>query len=405
MSMQPSYRPAVEQLESRELLAGSINAYVLNSNLVVEGTTANDYISVSQSSDRLSVYGTQITLNGAKVAGVDAATINKVVINGFAGDDTLVASTLTKDAIIYGGDGNDKIYGGAGNDILDGGAGDDLIYGGAGSDHLITGVSTTEHDTVMGGSGFNWYRRPFAAGSPFVNGQNVSDIRQGEAPVCQTDAAIAEAVQQGHNFAGDIRYLGSNVYDVKLYGNVSPQKVTYDGWTNSADPVVASGEYWTVLLQRARLQALGVDPMVQHTMTEWNALNDKTSGRLYSIGEALYAFTGSVSTYVNIGAANPQTMQSALAHGDYLVAQSRAASGITADGVVGNHAYAVLGVYYDAGVWKVRLYNPWGRDKDSGTVDAFDKAHPAADDGVITLSWAQFTNSNNFKGYFAAARK
>ena len=74
--------------------------------------------------------------------------------------------------------------------------------------------------------------------------------------------------------------------------------------------------------------------------------------------------------------------------------------------IIGNHAYAVLAVYYDAGVWKVRLYNPWGMDRDNGgTIDAHDKSKPAANDGVITLSWSQFTNTNNFKGYFAAAKK
>jgi hypothetical protein len=38
-------------------------------------------------------------------------------------------------------------------------------------------------------------------------------------------------------------------------------------------------------------------------------------------------------------------------------------------------------------------------------MDALDPSHPAANDGVITLSWQQFTNSNNFKGYFVATKK
>ncbi len=406
MRRQPTYRPLVEPLESRELPAAGITAYVLNNNLVVEGTASNDYLSVSQTDGKLSVYGTQISVGNAKAASVDAATIAKVVINGYAGNDTIIASTLTKDVIANGGAGNDSIYGGAGNDLLDGGAGDDLLYGGAGNDRIIAGVAVSEHDTIVGGSGFNSYWRPFRAGVPVVNGESATDIRQGDAPVCQTDAAMAEAVQQGHRFANDIKYQGNNIYDVKVYGTATPQKVKFDGWTNSSDPVVASGEFWTVLMQRARLQSLGIDPTVLHTRAEWNTLDQNTHGRLYSIGEALYAFTGSISTYKVIGAANPQTLQAALGGGDYVVAQSRTASGATADGIMGNHAYAVLAVYNDAGVWKVRLYNPWGMDRDNGgAIDALDKSKPAANDGVITLSWTQFANASNFKGYFVAAKK
>jgi hypothetical protein len=49
--------------------------------------------------------------------------------------------------------------------------------------------------------------------------------------------------------------------------------------------------------------------------------------------------------------------------------------------VVGDHCYAVRGV--DA-AGRVTLYNPWGHDAESA---AFVRG---ADDGVITLSWAEF---------------
>ena len=62
MSMQPTYRPLLEQLESRDLLAAGITASVINNNLIVDGTTGNDYISVTQSAGKLSVYGTHINV-------------------------------------------------------------------------------------------------------------------------------------------------------------------------------------------------------------------------------------------------------------------------------------------------------------------------------------------------------
>jgi len=405
MPARPTYRPFVEPLEARELPAG-ISAYVQNNNLVIQGTLGNDYIRVTQAAGRLSVYGGPILFGTSQVASVDATSVARVVINGYAGNDTIIASTLTKDTIVTAGLGNDMIYGGAGNDLLDGGAGDDTISGGAGNDRLNAGVSVSERNTLLGDGGFDWYYRPFNPTTPVVGGSSATDIRQGEAPLCQTGAALAEAALQGHNFAGDIRLVSTNTYDVKLYGNLSTTRVTFDGWTNDQDLVpVAGGEFWTVLLQRARLQALGIDSTRETSKAAWDAANLKTNGRLYSIAEALYHFTGSYATYSDISAANPKALQSALTRGDYLIAQSKSTGSPLLDGIIRNHAYAVLAVYQDAGVWKVRLYNPWGKDRSgTGTLDSLSNTTPASD-GIITLSWAQFSNSENFKGTFLAVKK
>jgi len=407
MSLQPTIRPSLEPLETRELPAAGILAYMQGSYLVVNGTAGADYLSVTQSAGRLSVYGTQITVGAAKVSSIDASKIAHVIIQGYAGDDTIIGSTLTKDLMAIGGAGNDAIYGGAGNDYLDGGAGNDLIYGGAGNDRLLAGVLPSENDSLLGGTGVNWFHHPYAASTPVVNGAAAGDVRQGEAPVCQTVAALAAAAHQRYDFSKNIRYLGYNVYEVKLFGNLTTQKVRFDGWTSDPDPRMTGGEFWQVLMQRARLQALGIDPTREYTRAEWDAWNTRTAGRLYSIGDAILNFTGSAASYKAIGTANALTMQAALAHGDYLVAQSAGSSGtISSAGIIGNHAYAVTSVYNDAGVWKVRLYNPWGMDRtDRVMLDVLDRTRPAADDGFITLSWAQFISTSNFKAYYHAIKK
>lgn len=406
MRVQPTFRPQVESLESRELLAAP-QASVLNGVLVVNGTSGNDYLSVTQAAGKISVYGAPITVGTSQAAAVDATLISKVVINGYAGDDTIIGNTLSKDMYVDAGMGNDAIYAGLGSDYLDAGAGNDLIYGGAGNDRIRAGVSTSERDVIVGGDGFDSYYRPYYATSPVVGGAQAADLRQGEAPVCQTVAALAAAAQQGHNFAADIRYVGSNWYEVKLYGNLTTQRVYFDGWTTGYDPVVQNGEFWMVLMQRARLQGLGLNPTKEYTRAEWDAWNVKTGGRLYSIGDAVYQFTGWASSYDAIGYANPQVFQTALARGDIFVAQSFAAAGaISSDGIIGNHAYAVVGVFLDAGVWKIRLYNPWGMDRENGsTMDSQDRYRTAANDGFITLTWTQFTKTTNFKGYFHAVKK
>ena len=100
-------------------------------------------------------------------------------------------------------------------------------------------------------------------------------------------------------------------------------------------------------------------------------------------------------------------MQTSLAQGSAAVIAQSTSSGpyVSADGIIVNHAYAVTAVYNDNGTWKVRLYNPWGMDRENGaTMDALDSSRPAANDGFITITWQQFTNSNNFVGFFIAKR-
>jgi hypothetical protein len=372
MSTQPTYRPLVESLEKRDLPASGLQAYVSGGNLYVLGTAASDAITVNQSNNQLSVAGAKI----GNAASVNASSIANVFIYGNGGNDTINLATVKINALVYGSTGNDTVVLGTGN------------------------------DSVSNGGGFDWIYRPFNPSSPVVNGTSASDLHQGQTPLCQTGAALADAAAQGFNFANNIQYLGNDWYQVKLYGNLPSQRVYFDGWTNSGDQVEpASGEFWTVLMQRAREQAYGINPNQSYTLSQWNAFNAQSGGRLYSVAQAIYDFTGSTSNYTPVGNANALTLQAALARGDSVIAQSQANSYVSSAGIIGNHAYAVLSVYYDAGIWKVRLYNPWGIDGLNGsTIDALNPSQAAANDGFITLSWAQFTNSANFIGYFDAKR-
>jgi hypothetical protein len=371
MSMQPTYRPLVESLEHRELLAAGLQAYVTGGNLYVLGTPASDAITVSQSNNQISVAGVKI----GNAASVNASSIANVFIYGNGGNDTINLATVKINALVYGSTGNDTIVLGTGD------------------------------DSVTNGGGFDWIYRPFNPSNPVVNGTSASDLHQGQTPLCQSGAALADAAAQGFNFANNIQYLGNDWYQVKLYGNLPAQRVYFDGWTNSGDQVEpANGEFWTVLMQRARLQAYGINPDESYTTSQWNAFNAQSGGRLYSVPQAIYDFTGSTSNYTPGNNANPQTLQAALARGDSVIAQSQAVNYVSSNGIIGNHAYAVLSVYNDAGVWKVRLYNPWGIDGLNGTtIDAL-STQPAANDGFITLTWAQFTSSANFIGYFDGKR-
>jgi hypothetical protein len=373
MRVQPTFRPCLETLEQRVVPSGT-QAYVAQGNLYVLGSNGSDYIQVAQTNQQLSVLGTQITLNGARVNSVSASSISQVIVYGYDGNDFIDLTTVKNNATIYEGNGSDYIHCGTGN------------------------------DTVNVGTGFDQIFRPYNPATPIINGATASDIRQGQNPLCQTDAALADLAQEGYNFAKDIQYLGNSTYLVTLHG-LPAQKVVFNGWTNNNDPVEPNnGEFWTVLMQRARLQALGIDPTKQYTQAQWDSMNAKSNGQLYSAASAIYAFTGNTAPFTSMAfAGTPQALQTTLAQGNVVIAQSPTGnSAASSIGIILNHAYAVTSVYYQNGTWKVRLYNPWGMDGLGGTIDALDTSNPPANDGFITLSWQQFTNSANFMGFFVA---
>ena len=135
--MQPSYRPVVESLEKRELLASGLQAYVTGGNLYVLGSAASDDITISQSSNnQISVAGMKIGANNGQAASVNASSIANVYIYGNGGNDVVNLATLKVNALVYGSSGNDTVVLGTGN------------------------------DTVNNGGGFDWTYRPYKATSP-----------------------------------------------------------------------------------------------------------------------------------------------------------------------------------------------------------------------------------------------
>ena len=397
------YRPTLELLEKRDLPA---TAQLSGGMLYVTSTASHDYISVSQNNGQLSVRNTPIHVGSSTVNSVSTNAVTKVVVYAYGGSDVInlrpsAATTVTEDSYIYAGGGSNQVYGGNGSNYIQaGGAGGNTLVGGTGTDYFVGGPT----DTFRGGGGFDWFYRAFNTTSPFVSGERVSDVRQGKAPSCQSDAALAEAVQQGFNFANSIHYLGNSTYDVTLSGGAVHEHVTFNGWYNSDDPVPAApGEYWTILMYRARLEMFGIDPNVHYTTAQWDALDRSLNGKLYSVANAITTFTGRGASFSPLTGATPQSLQTALAHGDYLVASTPQGSGATADGIIYDHSYAVMSVYYDAGMWKVRLYNPWGFDSiNNRTIESLAGGTPQ-NRGFITLSWAQFTSTANFQGITRAS--
>ena len=394
------YRPTLELLEQRELPA---TAQLYGSLLYVTSTAHHQFITVSESSGRLSVQGTPIHVGSRTVSSVSASQVSEVIVYATGGGDVInlrpsAATTVSKPTYIYAAGGNNQVYGGSGTNYIVGAGGYNNLNGGPGTDYIAGGPT----DTFHGGGGFDWYYRNFNPSDPFVGGARVSDIRQGQAPSCQADAALAEAVKQGFNFSSSIHYLGSSTYEVTLKGGAVHERVHFNGWYNTDDPIPAQpGEFWTVLMYRARLEMYGINPNRDYSTAQWNALNQSTGTKLYSVADAITTFTGRRASFGSIGYA--QTMATELARGDYLVATTPPGGGVSADGIIYDHSYAVMSIYYQGGMWKVQLYNPWGFDSVNGKTIESLAGGPPQNKGFITLSWQQFINSTNFQGVTRAA--
>ena len=136
---------ATEALEQRQLLT----AQLVFGSWYVAGTNGADEISVSQSEGDASTL--VATLNGKVVGTEAAADVNRIVMFGRDGDDTLtVSQEIGVDSRLYGQRGNDVIAGGSGNDLIAGGSGHDSLSGFAGIDRIFGGSG---RDEIFGGEG------------------------------------------------------------------------------------------------------------------------------------------------------------------------------------------------------------------------------------------------------------
>jgi len=188
------------------------------------------------------------------------------------------------------------------------------------------------------------------------------------------------------------------------------QTVFFDGTWTSNDPVpVADGgvyEAWPLLMQRARLQSLGVSYTGSKTSADWDADHARTGGRLFDATDALRTFTNRPTSSKTVANTTPAKMQQALAAGSAVVLGSVPGSqkkDLTPDGIARNHAYALLRVYQQGSQWYADLYNPWKSDASNKTkIGPPGSAGASADDGIVTLEWSVV--SRNFVDTYIARR-
>jgi len=101
-------------------------------NLTIQGTDNADTVLVRPSGTSTTTY--LVTLGGATqtVTGITG----KVLVFGFAGNDSITLETVKIATQVDAGDGNDIVVGGSAADIIFGGNGADLLIGGLGADTI-----------------------------------------------------------------------------------------------------------------------------------------------------------------------------------------------------------------------------------------------------------------------------
>jgi Ca2+-binding RTX toxin-like protein len=119
-------------------------ASVKNGVLTVSGTSGVDRILATTN-------GTSFAVTKHDFTQVfSAAGIHGIVIDGFAGNDSIGLGPGMPGALIRGGEGNDTLVGSDGDDRIEGGPGKDHILGGAGNDRLSGGGG---NDRIEGNGG------------------------------------------------------------------------------------------------------------------------------------------------------------------------------------------------------------------------------------------------------------
>jgi Ca2+-binding RTX toxin-like protein len=122
-----------------------------NTVLTIVGTNNGDNIQIRSKNEN--AYDVRIVNRNDEVQrdGTAQGAIKRIVVFAYGGDDKVsIERRIEKNAVVYGGSGDDDIDGGSGNDILFGESGEDKLSGNDGRDILIGGPGT---DRLQGNRG------------------------------------------------------------------------------------------------------------------------------------------------------------------------------------------------------------------------------------------------------------
>jgi Ca2+-binding RTX toxin-like protein len=151
--------------------------------LFVYGSRQDDKLTFTQRADGAIVLSSSLP----GVSGTYRPSVRgHIYVYAYEGADRITLdSSVTRDVIVFGGEGNDRIATGRGNDTIDAGAGDDVVLAGNGNDWVAGGDGSdklygqTGNDRLYGGLGADLI--VVGAGRNFAFGGDGDDTILGDA--------------------------------------------------------------------------------------------------------------------------------------------------------------------------------------------------------------------------------
>jgi hypothetical protein len=316
-------------------------------------------------SDVLSLF-TQVEKDGT-VSSNEFSDLKKLIANNSLFGTNTYVQVLAAD-VVLGNKANARFQGQALGNLVAGSSASQL-------DKLVRKwFLGQDHPTTMSGVS---YRQ--ASGSLFAHAPVYADIVQGMTGDCYYLSSLAEAALKNPSYINNMFIVnGDGTYTVRFYNNGKSDYVTVD----SMLPTTSQGIFvyanmgqtasnknntlWVALAEKAYAQMNESGWLRANLGDSGHNTYDAISGGYMT--DALKQITNRNAGFANV---DKNTFVAALNAGSMITFGSQTNP---TDGVVGNHAYALLS--YNAAAQTLTLFNPWGVNN---------RYAP----GTVTLSWAQ----------------
>ncbi len=219
----------------------------------------------------------------------------------------------------------------------------------------------------------------------YVSGLGADDVLQGQAGDCYFLAAIAGVAKSQPKVIQDaITKNADGSYSVRFYEETwTSDKQTFKPVVVKVDGDLAGDVDYRLYADEGRTGTELWAPLMEKAYAKWKGGYEEIGNGGFS-DNVLKELTGKQSSVASTDydKAWLQTMKAKLAAGGVVCAATRTDKEVKAvPGIVGNHAYTVLGVEEKNGQTLIRLRNPWGHTE-------FGK--DGNDDGTFTMPAAKF---------------
>ena len=206
--------------------------------LIVVGSHLSDKIQIKEACHDDIKISIRERESHVRIRGRVDGDVDRLMIFGLGGNDEIkLDDDIEIDAMIWGGDGNDKISGGEGNDIIWGGNGDDVIDGGEGRDIIIGGSGADrlygdDQDDILI-AGLTAYDIEFNQVAPtaFTSAQRLNLVEQRramEAILAEWTSSRSYATRRNNLMGTGTGSRSNGSYFLKANGSSMTQDTVFD---------------------------------------------------------------------------------------------------------------------------------------------------------------------------------